>query len=327
MHAVGSQRVQAAVVGVDVDGHVVRCSDGRELEYDSLVLATGAEPAATYPEALTFSETDPSCLDGLLHRIEHFDCSSVAMGAPSGSWVLPAYELALMIARLAFDWGYDDLPIHVVTPERIALEIFGAEASAAVREVLRMAGVSVHTAAEASDVRPDGTIVIQPGPWRLGVEAVIALPAIEARPVPGVPVNARGFVPTDDRGRVIGVEDVHAVGDVAAYPVKHGGIATQQADVAAADIAARAGAPVATPPFRPVLRGMLLTGGRPRFLRHALDEPSAGVERVTRPAVGPGDQGVRPPPLRLAGRHDHRGRPAAGLRRPARGRRAAGRPR
>ena len=90
-----------------------------------------------------------------------------------------------------------------------------------------------------------------------------------------MPVNARGFVPTDDRGRVIGVEDVHAVGDVAAYPVKHGGIATQQADVAAADIAARAGAPVATPPFRPVLRGMLLTGGRPRFLRHALDEPSA----------------------------------------------------
>ncbi|UGS34408.1 hypothetical protein DSM104329_00786 [Capillimicrobium parvum] len=45
--------------------------DGGELEYDSLVVATGAAAAATYPEPLTFSDTDPSCLHSLLHRIEH----------------------------------------------------------------------------------------------------------------------------------------------------------------------------------------------------------------------------------------------------------------
>ena len=51
--------------------------------------------------------------------------------------------------------------------------------------------------------------------------------------------------------------------------VKQGGLATQQADVAAAAIAADAGVPVDTPAYEPVLRAMLLTGERPRYLRRA----------------------------------------------------------
>ena len=44
-------------------------------------------------------------------------------------------------------------------------------------------------------------------------------------------------------------------------------MATQQADAAAEAIATRAGADVDPRPFRPVLRGMLLTGATPRYLR------------------------------------------------------------
>jgi sulfide:quinone oxidoreductase len=51
------------------------------------------------------------------------------------------------------------------------------------------------------------------------------------------------------------------------FPVKQGGIAAQQADAAARAIAAAAGAPVAATEFRPVLRGLLLTGAEPRYLR------------------------------------------------------------
>ena len=49
--------------------------------------------------------------------------------------------------------------------------------------------------------------------------------------------------------------------------IKQGGIATQQADTVAAAIAAHLGAPVEPKPFRPVLRGMLLTGAGARFMR------------------------------------------------------------
>jgi sulfide:quinone oxidoreductase len=51
------------------------------------------------------------------------------------------------------------------------------------------------------------------------------------------------------------------------FPIKQGGLAAQQADAAAELIAAQAGVPVDPNPFRPVLRGLLLTGGEPSYLR------------------------------------------------------------
>jgi sulfide:quinone oxidoreductase len=57
------------------------------------------------------------------------------------------------------------------------------------------------------------------------------------------------------------------VGDITTFPVKQGGIAAQQADAAAETIAAAAGAPVRPKPFRPILHGLLLTGGEPQYLQ------------------------------------------------------------
>ena len=58
-----------------------------------------------------------------------------------------------------------------------------------------------------------------------------------------------------------------AAGDLVRLPVKQGGIASQQADAVATAIAAAAGASVQPEPFRPVLRGLLLTGFGQGFLR------------------------------------------------------------
>ena len=57
-----------------------------------------------------------------------------------------------------------------------------------------------------------------------------------------------------------------AAGDAIAFPVKHGGLAAQQADTAAAAIARLAGGDVEAAPFSPQLRGKLLTGGKPLYL-------------------------------------------------------------
>ena len=71
----------------------------------------------------------------------------------------------------------------------------------------------------------------------------------------------------DLHGLVDGLDDVYAAGDGTICPIKQGGVAAQQADAVAEAIAARAGAPVEPQPFRPVLRGLLLTGSTPRYLR------------------------------------------------------------
>ena len=69
-----------------------------------------------------------------------------------------------------------------------------------------------------------------------------------------------------------GLYDVFAAGDATSFPIKQGGLAAQQADAAAEAIAALAGAAVTPEPFRPVLRGLVLTGGTPLFAR---SEPTA----------------------------------------------------
>jgi sulfide:quinone oxidoreductase len=73
---------------------------------------------------------------------------------------------------------------------------------------------------------------------------------------------------------VLGLSDVYAAGDLTQFPVKQGGIAAQQADAVAGSIAADAGARVRPVTFKPVLRGLLLTGMAPRFLRSEGGRPS-----------------------------------------------------
>jgi len=50
------------------------------------------------------------------------------------------------------------------------------------------------------------------------------------------------------------------------YPIKHGGLGAEMADVAAAAIAKLAGAVESGPAFDPVIRGMLLTGSDPVYM-------------------------------------------------------------
>jgi NADPH-dependent 2,4-dienoyl-CoA reductase/sulfur reductase-like enzyme len=122
----------------------------------------------------------------------------------------------------------------------------------------------------------------------------VALPLLAGRRVSGLPHDAAGFLPIDEHARVHGVQDVFAAGDGADFPVKQGGIGTQQADAAAEQIAARAGAPLTPQPFRPMLRGCadrrgktLLRQpdhGRRRTRRHLLTT-SRGAPRPRSPAA------------------------------------------
>ena len=74
---------------------------------------------------------------------------------------------------------------------------------------------------------------------------MIALPAMDGPALPGLPQDEHGFIPIDQHARVTGVDDVYAAGDGTNFPIKQGGLGTQQADAAAAHIADRLGAAVA----------------------------------------------------------------------------------
>lgn len=260
------------LASVDPDAHVVRTSEAEELPYDALLVAVGASREPAYEHALTFrGQEDGERAHGIVQDLEGGYVRRIAFVVPPGNaWSLPLYELALMTAARAWEMSLDDAQITVVTPEESPLSIFGMQASGEVAQLLRDFGVTVETGTHAT-VERTGEVLLRPGDRRLECDRIVALPRIVGRAIEGLSADENGFVPIDEHARVPGVEGIWAAGDGTAFPVKQGGIACQQADAAAADIAQRVGADVEATPFRPVLRGQLLTGSTPRFMRHSLE--------------------------------------------------------
>jgi sulfide:quinone oxidoreductase len=180
------------------------------------------------------------------------------------AWPLPLYELALMTAGRAYEMGIK-LEITIVTPEDSPLAIFGSSASNTIAELLARANVATISSAYA-EVPSSRKVVINPGERHLEVDRVIALPELYGPVVRGIPLGEHGFIRVDPHCRVPDVERIYAAGDATDFPIKQGGIGSQQADVAAQSIAALAGASVTPERFNPVIHGMLLTNEEPRYL-------------------------------------------------------------
>ena len=244
--------------------HRAYTTEGRELPYDVLIVATGARPIADFPGALTFrGSRDVAAMRGLVEAVQTGAARRVAFVVPARSaWTLPLYELALLVAARAADAGVEGVELTVVTPEATPLALFGEDASAEVAALLASAGIGCECGAVAEV--PDGGTVTA-GDRVIACDRVVALPTLAGPAVRGLPADDRGFLRVNPFGHVLGVKDVFAAGDATNFPIKQGGVACQQADVVAQVIARRAGAAVTPTGYRPTLRGKLLTGARPRW--------------------------------------------------------------
>jgi sulfide:quinone oxidoreductase len=283
--ATGARLVTDTVAAIQPDRHAVRLSSGEPLTYDALVIAVGARRRAVFPRALTFAGDEHDGLyHGLLADLEEHWTRSVAFVVPPGTtWALPLYELALQTAVQVRSMGIDDAQLRVVSPEAAPLAIFGPQAGHAIAGLLDQAGIRF-TGETYVSIDERGQVLDAPSGLPLDEQRVVALPVLEGPALLGVPSDTRGFIPIDEHGRVLGTPDVFAAGDGTTFPVKQGGLACQMADAIAEQLAARAGAPVEPRPFRPVLRGRLLTGRGAQLLSHAL-HGGIGADPVPRPVL------------------------------------------
>jgi len=264
---IGIELIRDAFKWLDPDARTVHTESGEKLEYDALLLAPGAVLKPRFKHAVTLDDSQlDEQLHGLIQDVEDGYVHKLAFISPTPMpWPLPLYELALMTARRAYDMNVD-MSVTLATPEDAPLAVFGAKASEAVDKLLVDNGIlfipSAHCETPAA-----GRVSISPGSRELMVDRVVALPQLFGPSLPGVPLHAHnGFVPIDAHCKVTGLERVYAAGDATDFPVKFGGIASQQADTAAEAIAALAGAAIEPAPFAPVLHGALLGGPRPLYL-------------------------------------------------------------
>ena len=280
--------------GVDAARREAKTSVGA-IPYDVLLVAVGAVPTPAVPGALTFrGPADTEKIRTLLDEIAAGDVRRVAFAVPWGAvWSLSIYELALMTAAYLGAHQIQGVELMLVTPEEEPLQLFGRAGSNAVGELLDERGIALVTGSSPAEFAEGELRLVSEGP--IEVDRVVALARLRGARLDGLPQTLYGFIPIDAHGRVRGLDDVYAAGDITNFPVKQGGIATQLADAAAEAIAQAAGADLRPEPFRPVLRGLLLTGSQPRYLGREL----TGVRQADTASPDP----LWWPPAKIVGRY------------------------
>ncbi len=256
-----------SVIAVDAALRHVVTHDGHEVPYDYLLVALGTRMLWAVPGAVTFwGVADEGGVADVVGGLREGVLRRVIFTRPSGAgWPLPAYELALLAeAELTRVGARASASLTVLTPEDRPLGLFGVRASEQVGRLLAERGIEVVTRTHPVKFE-SGLLHVAPG-RPIEADAVVSSPRIEGQQIAGIPHDRSGFIPVDEHGRVTGMERVFAAGDVTAFPVKQGGIAAQQADVAAEAIAADLGSAVEPRAFEPVLRATLWTGEKPQYL-------------------------------------------------------------
>jgi sulfide:quinone oxidoreductase len=284
--------VRDSLAAVEPDRHEAITAYSGRLAYDALLVCVGARAVAALPGAISFrGGRDAAAVRAALDAMQPGDRGTIAFAVPFGAfWTLPLYELAILAAAHLRSRGAG-ARVVMTSPEAVPLEAFGPAASTAVADLLDDRGIEFVAraraiAADAGDLELDDGRRIEAG-------AVITLPDLVGRRVPGLRQDGAGFIAVDDHGRVPGAESVYAAGDVTAFPLKQGGLATQQADAAVEAMLAALGVPIVPRPFTPVLKGVLYTDGEPAYLSTT---PGGG-------STEPRPYSMWWPPSKIAGRH------------------------
>ena len=170
---------RGSLAAVDADAHTVTTTDGGEIGYDRLIVATGARAVEGVPGAVTFrGPISAGAVEGALRSAR--GRALFVLPADTG-WPLPIYELALLAAH-----EFPDGPeIVVVSPEPRPLDVFGPVASDALARLLDRAGIVFIGDTRAAEVMGDA-LVTDTGAL-IAADAIIALPRLNGRASPASP--------------------------------------------------------------------------------------------------------------------------------------------
>jgi len=249
----GEQKIALAtssrVAAIDPAGHKLTLEDGRDVAWDALLVATGADPVrpplpgGDQPHVLTLRTLSDS--RAIIERATRAR-KAVVVGA---SFI--GMEVAASLRARG-------LEVHVVAPESVPFErTLGPELGAFLRGVHEEHGVRFHLGKTVAAVEPDA-VILKGDDERVTADLVVlgvgVRPSLELAQDAGLMID-RGIV-VDDRLRT-SAPGIFAAGDVARYPyaptgeqvrIEHWVVAGRMGRVAALNILG-GDLPFTAPPF------------------------------------------------------------------------------
>ncbi|MAG36892.1 MAG: hypothetical protein CL878_11715 [Dehalococcoidia bacterium] len=224
--------------------------DGQQLPYDFLIVATGAGMRAAEVPGLAEHANTIWTPEDMLRLREAFTGLRTAAQRGEHRQVLfvvppnnkcsgPLYEMVFMLDTWLRRQGARDLvDITWSTYETGYIQAFGPRLHEVVTGEFERRGISGHTQSVVERLKA-GEAVYRDG-QRLPFDLAISFPPyVSSTPFPGLPADERGFLQTDlATRRIVGHDDIYAVGDAGDFPVKQAFLAFLQADAASEHVAA-----------------------------------------------------------------------------------------
>jgi len=226
-------QIGAQVTAIDAAAHTVSLAGGRQISWDRLLLATGAEPVKLKGQGATLPH---------VHTLRSLvDSNELIAGAENARRcvVVGASFIGLEVAASLRARG---LEVHVVAPEARPMErVMGAAIGDAVRAIHESHGVIFHLGATVNAIESD-SVALSTGA-RLDADLVVV--GIGVRPELTLATQAGLAV---ERGVMVdpylqtSMPGIYAAGDIARWPdsrtgqqirVEHWAVAERQGQVAA----------------------------------------------------------------------------------------------
>ncbi len=240
--------VQGRAHDIDPDARRVKV-DGRTLDYDQLVVATGSGMRASEIPGLAEHAISMWTPAEMLELRDGFERTLDAAKAGNHQRVLflippnnkcagPLYEIVLMFETwLRRKGGREATSITWATYEDGYIQAFGPRLHELVTEEFERRGIEGHTDWVVDSVDSKG-VEFHNGE-RVDHDLLVAFPPyVASTPFPGLEADDRGFLVTDLATRCLERHpDIYAVGDAGDFPVKQAFLAFLQGDAVASQIA------------------------------------------------------------------------------------------
>ena len=296
--------VEGTVTGVEPYAHAVKLDDGRAIDYDKLVIATGADmrpdeiPGLAEHAATIWT---PQSMLGVRERFERVRDAAKEGGRsrvlflipPNNKCAGPLYEIVMMFETwLRREGVREQVDITWSTFEQTYIQAFGPRLHEVVSAEFAERGIDGHTGESVTEVTP-AEARYTGGSAREFDELIAFPPYVSAVTYEGLPSDDRGFIQTKMTTRQVADNpDIYAPGDAGDFPVKQAFLAFLQADTVAEHIAAEAGAHEFEKPFDPVSMCIMEMFDKATFAQVPLELTGDPSKPVTVRADADGDYKV-----------------------------------
>jgi sulfide:quinone oxidoreductase len=256
--------VPGRIAAVDPDAHEVTLEDGGNVDYDKLVIATGADMRPDeIPGLAELAATiwTPQSMLGVRDRFQRVLAEArkgrrdrvLFVIPPNNKCAGPLYELVMMFETwLRREHARQQVEIVWSTFEQTYIQAFGPRLHEVVSTEFEERGIEGHTNEFVTEIVP-GEARYADGNTRTFDHLIAFPPYVAAVRYEALPSDDRGFIRTHSATRqVTGHPDIYAPGDAGDFPVKQAFLAFLQADTVAEHIAAAAGMHAFEKPFDPV---------------------------------------------------------------------------